>query len=616
MFTEADPISVAPLLVDPIETPGDEIAWGATTYVGRPKRRGRVRPDDEPVPDLVRPDGDHQGPKHAAEEPAGADAQTAAPQRSLLANSRIMAIATFASRLTGFLRNVLLVAALGATSQVSLAYNSGNNFPNMVYELLLGGVLSSVLIPLLVKAEAEDDDHGLAYTQRLFSIATVALGTMTLVAVAAAPWIAAAFVEPGPQRHLTGVFATLLLPEIFFYGLGAMFIAVLNIKNVYAPGAWSPLANNVVMIATILVFWVMPGPTTLNPNTITTAQVLVLGIGTTLGIVAQALVLIPALRRTGFRWQWRFRARPGEKERMRELSSLAGWVLGYVVISQVGVSVIQRVGNSNGGFTVFTNADLLFQMPYGILVVSLLTAIMPRMSRAAVRNDNAEVVADLSLAARLSAVALVPVTALLLALGPAMGVTLFAFRNASVSGGHLIGSALAWSAFGLFPFALVMLQLRVFYAMRDGRTPTLINLFMVVVKIVLILVTNAVYQAPAGTDVNLHPSTAAVEWLNIATSCSYVVGAIAGHVLLTRRLGLLGFRRVARTLAEVLVISALAALAAWGVVEWTGDALGTGKSGSLAGLALGGLAGLVVLAVLGWKAPLRETRAALTMARR
>src|SRR5690349_10390215 len=199
MFTEADPMSVAPLLVDPIGAPGDEITWGATTYVGRARRRTRVRPDSEPAPELVRPDREHPGPRHAAPEPDTQEpaAGTAAPQRSLLANSRIMAIATFASRLTGFLRNVLLVAALGATSQVSIAYNSGNNLPNMIYELLLGGVLSSVLIPLLVKAEAEDDDHGLAYTQRLFSIATVALGTMTLVAVAAAPWIAAAFVEPG-----------------------------------------------------------------------------------------------------------------------------------------------------------------------------------------------------------------------------------------------------------------------------------------------------------------------------------------------------------------------------------------------------------------------------------
>src|SRR6185312_13883371 len=269
------------------------------------------------------------------------------------------------------------------------------------------------------------------------------------------------------------------------------------LKHVYKPGAWSPVLNNVVMMVTVLVFWIMPGPTTLNPSTMTTPQILVIGIGTTLGIAAQALVLVPALRRSGFRWQWRFRARPGESNRLKEIGSLATWVFAYVVVSQVGVSVIQRVGNSNGGFTVFTNADLLFQMPYGILVVSLLTAIMPRMSRAAVRNDNAEVVADLSLAARLSAVALVPVTALLLALGPAMGVTLFAFRNASVSGGHLIGSALAWSAFGLFPFALVMLQLRVFYAMRDGRTPTLINVFMVILKVAIILVCANLFDDPA-----------------------------------------------------------------------------------------------------------------------
>src|SRR5262249_20131517 len=163
------------------------------------------------------------------------------------------------------------------------------------------------------------------------------------------------------------------LPEIFFYGLGALIMAVLNIKHVYAPGAWAPVLNNVVMIATVLVFWTLPGPKTLNPSTITTPQILVIGIGTTLGIAAQALVLIPGLRRTGFKWHWRFRARPGESERLKEMGTLAGWVLGYVVISQLGVSVIQRVGNDNGGFSVFTYADLLFQMPYGILVVSVLT---------------------------------------------------------------------------------------------------------------------------------------------------------------------------------------------------------------------------------------------------
>jgi putative peptidoglycan lipid II flippase len=364
------------------------------------------------------------------------------------------------------------------------------------------------------------------------------------------------------------------------------------------------------------VFWVLPGPKTLNPSTITTPQILVIGIGTTLGIAAQALVMLPALRRTGFTWQWRFRARPGEQDRLKEIGTLAGWVLGYVVVSQIGVSVIQKVGNDNGGFSVFTYADLLFQMPYGILVVSVLTAIMPRLSRAAVRGDNEAVVADLGLGARLSAVALVPVTAGLIVLGPVLGVTLFSYGEVSILGAHLIGSTLAWSAFGLFPFALVMLQLRVFYAMRDGRTPTLINALMVGTKVVLVIVSNEIYKAPAHTDVDKHPSVHAVEWLNISTSLSYVVGAIAGHILLTRRLGRLGFRRVLRTLVQIGIASAIGAAAAWAVVEGARHQLGTGHSGSIVGFVLGSVAGLAVLVVVLWRMRLEDVREVLSLARR
>lgn len=603
-FTEADPITS--LFFDD-RAEDEQNRWGSTTYVGRPRRRSAAAT-----------------PKHAAEsdappaQPELGQPELEQPERTeagLIANSRLIAIGSLVSRLTGFLRSVLLVAALG-TGAVGNAYNSGNNFPNMIYELLLGGVLSSVLIPLLVKAEAEDDDGGTAYTQRLLSIATAALGAMTLVVVALAPWIAAAFVKAGPQRELTSIFATLLLPEIFFYGLGAMFMAVLNIKHVYGPGAWSPVLNNVVMMLTVLIFWAMPGPDTLNPATMTNPQILVIGIGTTLGIAAQALVLIPYLRRVGFRWQWRFRARPGERDRLREIGTLAGWVLCYVVVSQIGVSVIQRVGNSNGGFSVFTYADLLFQMPYGILVVSVLTAIMPRLSRAAVRGDSAAVVEDLALGARLSAVALIPITAGLIVLGPVMGVTLFAYGTNTIAGAHLIGSSLAWSAFGLFPFALVMLQLRVFYAMHDARTPALINAAMVAMKIALVLVTNEIYQAPAGADVNLHPSARAVEWLNIATSLSYVVGAVLGHLLLTRRLGHLGFRRVLRTLVQVALASAFGALAAWGVVRLAHDAFGPARGGSAAGLAFGGLAGAAVLALALWRMRIDDVREVLILARR
>jgi putative peptidoglycan lipid II flippase len=278
------------------------------------------------------------------------------------------------------------------------------------------------------------------------------------------------------------------------------------------------------------------------------------------------------------------------------------------VVSQVGVTFIQVIGNHNGGFTVFTNADLLFQMPYGILVVSLLTAIMPRLSRAAVRGDHAAVVADLGLGARLSAIGLVPITAGLIALGPAMAVTLFASGNTSIANARLIGNALAWSAFGLFPFAIVMLQLRVFYAMRDGKTPTLINTFMVGTKVVLILITNAAYRAPHGVDPTHHPSARAVEWLNIATSMSYVIGAIVGHFVLVRRFGRLGFTAVARTVVQIGVASALGGAAAYGVVHWATGAFGRSHLGSGVGLVLGALAGLVVLALVAWRMRLPDLR--------
>ncbi len=654
-FTEADPIS-AVLVADYPDDGPDSIpasaapTWSSTTYVGRPRRRDRKRkrpdaadgsqspveaPAVEPVAETAEPDlldavgaepvGAGSEPELAA--PAEADRQEAGPDpavedteaaersnRGLLAASGSMAVASLVSRITGFLRTIFLVAALGVGA-VGNAYNSGNNFPNMVYELLLGGVLSSVLIPLLVHAQSEDDDAGQAYTQRLLSIAAASLAGMTILAVLAAPLLAAAFVEPGPQRELTSLFATLLLPEIFFYGLGAMFMAVLNIRHSYKPGAWAPVLNNVVMIVTVLVFWLLPGPATLNPASITTPQVLVLGIGTTLGIAAQALVLVPSLRSVGFRWQWRFRARAHEIGRMREVGVLGGWVVAYVVVSQVGVTVIQKVGIANGGFSVFTAADLLFQMPYGILVVSLLTAIMPRLSRAALRRDDAAVVGDLSLGARLAAVGLVPVTVGLIVLGPVMAVTLFAYGKTAIAGAHLIGSSLALSAFGLFPFAVVMLQLRVFYAMRDGKTPALINAFMVGTKVLLVLVTNEIFRAPPGTNVNLHPSTHAVEWLNISTSLSYVVGAVVGHAVLTRRLGRLGFGAVLRTVALVGAASVVGGAAAYGVVQLVTRALGEGRAGSATALVAGGLVGLAVMVAVAWRMRIPDVRYAVSTVR-
>jgi putative peptidoglycan lipid II flippase len=517
---------------------------------------------------------------------------------SLGRSSRVMAVASAASRLTGFLRSLAIAAAIGL-ALVGDAYNTANTLPNIVYELLLGGVLTSVVVPLLVHAQERDADGGEAYTQRLLSLATAALAAATVLAVLAAPLLTAVYVgADNPKAHLTTVFAWLLLPEIFFYGLGAMFGAILNTRGVYGPPAWAPVLNNVIVIATAGVFVLLPGPARLQPDTITTAQVLVLGVGTTLGIVAQAVVLLPSLRRARFRWRWRLDVRGA---RLGEAGTLALWVLGYVVVSQLGYVVVTRLANQvatpGRGYAVFANARLLFQMPYGILGVSLLTALMPRMSRAAAHGDRAGVVADLSLGSRLTAITLLPVTAAFVVLGPAIGTVIYAHGQTTADEARQVGVVLAASAFGLVPFAITMLQLRVFYATKDARTPTLINIGMVAVKVGLVL------AVPL-----LVPDQHVVTGLAVATSMSYVVGLVAGEVLLRRRFGRLDGRRVTGVTSRLATMSAIGGLAAWGVLALVAHLLGQGVAGSAVAVVLGSLAGLAVLAAVASRWQVAELR--------
>ncbi|HEX2904957.1 MAG TPA: murein biosynthesis integral membrane protein MurJ [Jatrophihabitans sp.] len=560
-------------------------------------------------PVTARPDG-HAGP--ATDEPPATVTAAAAPEQpeeaapSLLASSRTMALASLVSRATGFLRTMAIGAALGSgANRIADAYNLGNTLPNMVYELLLGGVLTSVIIPVLVKAQQDDEDRGEAYTQRLLSLAVIGLGVTTLLAVLAAPLLIALYSGDHAFHALATLWATLLLPEIFFYGVGAMLAAILNTKHVYGWPAWAPVANNVITIAAAALFLLVPGPANLTTASISNSQVLVLGIGTTLGIVAQALLLFIPLRRIGFRWAWRFRASSNETGRMAEFRALTLWVLGYVAISQVGVYVIGRVATGRAsGLTIFTNADLLFQVPYGIVGVSLLTALMPRMSRAAAQGRTEDVLDDLRLGTRLSAVGLVPITAGLIVLGPTFTSVILLGRF-DLSGARLVGIALAAGAFGLLPFALLMLQQRVFYAMRDARTPTFMNLATVGTKIVLVLL----------ASVLLH-GRAVIIALTVSTSASYLAGAVVGHVMLRRRFGRLGFAPVLRNIALIAAASAAGAVVALVIVLGGSASLGIGRVASLGTLLVAAATGGAVLVLVAIRLPLPEVASIVDAVRR
>jgi putative peptidoglycan lipid II flippase len=468
------------------------------------------------------------------------------PEPSIGRSSTVMAVASLVSRITGFLRQVALFTALGATI-LNDAYTVANTLPNIVYELLLGGALSSVMIPLLVRAQKEDPDGGEAYTRKLITLAAVALLLATAIGVAASPLLTQLYMGAGATStadpELATTLAYLLLPQIFFYGLGAILGAILNSKGAFGAFAWAPVFNNVVVLGVVAAYLVVPDD----------AQLLVLGVGTTIGIVVQTLVLLPALGRAGFRYRplW------GWDQRLTQASGLAGWALLYVLIGQAGLIVTTRIatGADGGAYAIYSNAWLLLQVPYGVLGVSLLTALMPRMSRAAADGRTDDLAADLGLGSKLASVLLVPISVLLTVFGTAVGVALFGVRSGNLEGANDLGAVLAVSAFGLLPFAITMLQLRVFYALTDSRTATLVQLFTVAVKIPLML------ACPI-----LLPPENVVLGLAAANSASFVGGAVLGQILLRRKLGQVPTGEVLSTTARTLLASLVGVLLAAGVV--------------------------------------------------
>ncbi|MGY1637088.1 murein biosynthesis integral membrane protein MurJ [Geodermatophilus sp. SYSU D00742] len=551
-------------------------------------------------------------PRPVDESDEDVEAREGAPgaSRGILRAAGTMAVATLVSRVTGLLRTMVLAAALGV-GLVNDAYNTANTLPNIVYELLLGGVLTSVIVPLLVHAQERDRDGGTAYAQRLVTIAVAGLVVVTALAVALAPALTALYGIQGDaeQVRLANWLARILLVEIVFYGVGALAQAILNSRGVFGPPAWAPVLNNVVVIATGILFVAAAGPGELTPATITPGQVWLLGVGTTLGIAVQALVLLPLLGRAGvpLRPRWGLR-----DTGLREAGTLGLWVIAYSAVSAVGVAVATRIANAAGradglGSSAFAIASLLFQMPYGIIGVALLTALLPRMSRAAARADVPGVVQDLGLGTRLSALGLLPVTAALTVLGPALATVAFARGNTSVAEAQAIGAALAVGAFGLLPMAVTLLQLRVFYAMKDARTPTLVQLGMVAVRVPLLLLVPVV----VGPE---H----VVAGLMLVTSVTYVAGWVLGHVALRRRMGALHARETLGPVLRIAAASAVAALLGWGTVRVTEDALGSSLAGSLGTLLIGtvvigvvALAGLVLTRVPEVREPLAAVRARL-----
>ncbi len=521
-----------------------------------------------------------------------------------------MAFATLISRLTGFARIVLLAAILGAA--LSSSFSVANQLPNLVAALVLEATFTAIFVPVLARAEQDDADGGAAFVRRLVTLATTLLIGATVLSVASAPLLVRLMLgrDPAVNAPLTTAFAYLLLPQVLVYGLSSVFMAILNTRNVFGPPAWAPVVNNVVAIATLGIYLAVPGELSVDPVEMGNTKLLVLGVGTTLGVFAQTAVLLVAIGRQhiSLRPLW------GLDARLKRFGTMAAAMVLYVLISQLGLVVGNQIASSAAasGPAIYNYTWLVLMLPFGMIGVTVLTVVMPRLSRNAAADDIPAVLADLSLATRLTMITLIPAVAFMTVGGSAMGSALFAYgRFGQVDAGYL-GAAIALSAFTLIPYALVLLQLRVFYAREQPWTPIVIIVVITTVKIAGSLL------APTVTS----NKELVAGYLGTANGLGFLAGAVVGHVLLRSSLRPTGGTLIDLGTVRTILVAISASLLAGLVAHVADRLLGLsrltehGGMGSLLRLFLLGLIMVPILAAFMFGARVPEAQAAAAAIRR
>ncbi|MFM9611569.1 murein biosynthesis integral membrane protein MurJ [Streptomyces niveiscabiei] len=506
-------------------------------------------------------------------------------------SSVLMALGTVVSRATGLIRQVLQAAALG-TGLLASTYNTANTVPTSLYTLLIGGALNAVLVPQLVRARATDADGGRAYEQRLVTLVVTVLAVGTVAAVWAAPEIVSLYMRDTPSHHaafeLTVTFARFLLPQIFFYGVFGMYGQVLNAREKFGAMMWTPVLNNVVLIGMFgcyLGFMTVPD----RVQDITDTQVRLLGIGTTAGIVIQALALIPFARAAGFRFRPRF---DWKGAGLGGSVHAAKWTLLFVLANQVSLTVVTNYANAADnalpeggvGYSSYTYAQTIWMLPQSIVTVSLVTALLPRMSRAVADGRLGDLRADISRALRVSGVVIVPAAFVFLALGPQIATVVFQHGAADADSVRPLGEMLQAFGLGLIPFSAQYLLLRGFYAFEDTRTPFFMTCWVVVVNIALASLCHVLLPA---------------RWAVVGMAGGYTLSYFAGLVITVRALrkrvgGRLDSGEVRRSYTKVVFAAGVGAGAGWFVARVCESALGGGVLGAGGALA----AGVVVVGVV------------------
>ena len=541
------------------------------------------------------------------------DTPTPASRGGLLGASTVMAAGTVVSRLTGVVRAAVIAAVIGLAGPAADTFNVPNVIPNTLYILVAGGVLNSVLVPALVRAMKNDSDGGQAYAQKLFSIVVVILGITTVVAVLLAPLIVRLMVsgqyvsdpELRPFFDNMVMFARFCLPQIFFYGLFVLLGQMLNARGRFGPMMWAPILNNIVAVLVFGAYAVVFGINEGVP--FTTTQVILLGVGSTLGIAVQAGCLLPVLRRTGLRLRLRTDWRGSG---LRTAARLGGWTVGYVAVNQLAYLFVVRAataGSADGGagYIVYANAMLVMMVPHAVITVSLATALLPRMSEHAAAGDLAQVTRNVLDATKTCLTVVMALAALMAGLSVPLISVMFGYGAASGSVGITAATFVALLP-GLVGYTIHYLMLRGFYSLQDTRTPFFTQIW-IAATIGLVALAVAL----------MRPSITTV-LLAVGYSVSYIVGAAVSITRLKDQVPGLSRMEVLSHLGLVTVPALLAGGTAFGVGQLTADPLSIIPSPIdhlLVGV-LGTALGLAVFAGVGLALQLPDVQNGLDLARR
>lgn len=504
--------------------------------------------------------------------------------------SAIIASGTMVSRLLGFVKAIMLAAAIGQSgSQVAATFGLANQLPNNIYALVAGGVMSAVLVPQIVKA-SKAADGGESYVSKILTLGGTVFLILTIIATIAAPVLVNVYAisagEDGrgftpDQMALAVALAYWCMPQILFYAIYTLLGEIYNARSQFGPYTWAPVANNIISIAGLGAFMLLFGEAETNKfiGVWDVDRIAALGIITTGAVAVQALVLVLFFRKTGMRFRLDFGWRGVG---LRATGKAAMWLFGIVIIGQVKGLVQSRVASLGDGANILTmqNAWYVFSLPHSIIAVSIAIAYFTRMSHNAQDGKIDRIGDDLSGALR-GVGMLTTISAIMLAVVAPPFARLFeqGFEGAMAMSWVIWAFLLCAVAFS----AEYVIQ-RVFFALGDTRTAFIYACFSLFVTMALLW----------------WASTLATNWViagtALAVSIANLVSAAVWLVLVRRRIGPFGLRLIAWRHVQYLAYALPAGAAGFAIVWALGGYVdgGFGTATKLQGVVTCGIAGIAM----------------------